>query len=332
MNRKGIIISVLGFAALASCGGDNTAESLDGGATTARFSMKLASSSQTSNLAALRAMENDDGSFTPDGSGVTITAARINVKEIRLYMPDGLLCSDVELVLDSNMVCEEEIDDSSSSDLTALSGSSDDSVDDSSDDSSDDSEVEAKITLDGPYVFDLFTGQSLPDLSTFTVPSGVFRKVKFKVAEAKEEDGILGSNDILIGNSIVVEGTFNDSDGASHPFRMALKYNDDFEIKDENGVQVPEGNITAVTASLNVETWFAGTNLQDCVKDGNLSYDANGILVINETTSGQGSCSEVKNTIRENIKNSLELESEDESESDDSGSDDSSDVGDDSTI
>jgi hypothetical protein len=282
LERKWILMAIF----LAGCGGEDLAERLNGDATQATYQVKAVASS-TAN-----ARLNPRGAISIGTSGVTLTTARLSVERVDLKLPEGLSCSAAGFVAQANVTCEEEME---------------------IDDSDGEQEIESKIRLQGPFVFDLLTGASTPDLGTLTVPSGIYREVEVDLHEAEAEDGLLSAGDPLIGNTLHVEGTYTGVDGSSQPFSMALDFDEEIEIESPGGVQVLEGDVEPIATQLDVSMWFAGVDLSACAASGSVDID----------DSESSACDNLEETIKENIKNSFEFEDDDDDDSSDDSIDDS---------
>lgn len=215
---------------LIGCGANNgtTAANLDGGPTSLKLDMTLASSTSAATK------KNDDGSFTPNGTTLTLTAAAINIDRFELYLPEGLTCSQANFIDNDvpgiNVRCEEEIE---------------------NDDGG--PQVEAKIKIDGPFNYDLISGVSTPDIGSITVPSGEYRRLKIKTKK--------DANDVTLSAS----GTMLDTNNVSQPFSLALGFTETIDLK--KCFQLVEGKLNRFTVALNVEQWFTGVDLNNCDSD-----------------------------------------------------------------
>ena len=101
------------------------------------------------------------------GNSVTIAAAEVHLRDIRLTLPAGVACADVEASLVS-AGCEDADD-------------SDDSGGDNEDDHG------AEIIVDGPFVVDLVAGTSTPTLDDVRVPAMRYDRVDLRVDESDDE-------------------------------------------------------------------------------------------------------------------------------------------------
>lgn len=289
MNKKQNKRLSLGLLVLAACASNSN---LDGGATHADFSMNLFSSAvSTQGKTFIAGLKNPDGSFSPDGSGVTITSAKVNVEEIKIKLPENITCEQAGFVESSFSQCKVEEETEIEHGVSVV-------------------KMEYEVSIMGPMVFDLISGTSTPSLASLNLPSGAYTRIKIKIKDAQEEDNTVLSGDSILGYTLVAEGTFLDATSVSHPFSLALKFDEEIKIE-SNGVDVFEQAINQLQANLDIEKWFTGIDFAQCVQNGDLTLVEDS-LVINENTPGSGVCGNVEGTIKENIKNSLEVENEHE--------------------
>lgn len=103
----------------------------------------------------------DGGLAAPDGDGdvLAIVSASVHIRDIELYLPEGVGCDDVD-------------DD----DLGGF-----DCEDDDGDDDSDD----AKLVLDGPFDVDLVSGEIVGD--EVALPTGTYRRVDVRVDDDEDD-------------------------------------------------------------------------------------------------------------------------------------------------
>jgi len=162
-----------------------------------------------------------------------------------------------------------------------------------------------KVSLDGPFVFDLINGTQTPAINAFEVEQGIYRRIDVRFDDAEASDALLSAGDELLDNTMLIAGTF-DYDGTSgRNFRFVLKFNEDLRFEEPDGISVAEGETTEFLLSLNVTEWLTGINITSCLDGGDLSLESNGDLIIED---GAGSdCGDLESTIKSNIKNNYDL-------------------------
>ncbi len=159
----------------------------------------------------------------------------------------------------------------------------------------DSEEDDDKIVLVGPFVVDLLTGESTPSLSDVTLPSGIVREVRLRV------------------ESLSVDGT-----SGGDPVSLRLRINERIDLEDTAGFEISEAvSVNTILLNFNVREWLAGVDLQAC------DENHDGSVEIDDEDEG-GDCSDLEDSIRDNVKASGTVEEHDGSEDDsreDSGDD-----------
>jgi len=267
-----------------ACGGGALSQKLDGGQTKASLGLRVqAESAATTALTALVEAQN-----------LTVTAGQACVEEIRLKLPKGLSCADVGFVKQDNVICEEKMEEEDGG-----------------------QQLEAKIKISGPYLFDLVTGESTPSLADVVIPSGVYREIEFRF------EGVCNLGEEI---SLVLNGSMSDSSNAEHPYELKLKFDDELEIESPTDIQVLEEKANTVFTNILLNQWFSAVDFEECIDDGDL-VETSGVIEINEDTVATGQCEDIYEDLLEAIKDSFEFE---DSDSDDDGVDDEDESDDDS--
>jgi hypothetical protein len=91
-----------------------------------------------------------------DGLTFTLNEARVNLRDIELDLPSGENCEDRQALIAAPAECK---------------GSS-------------------TVILPGPFVVDLASGTSTPDLSTAGVPADTYKRIDFRFDEVKAGEGV----------------------------------------------------------------------------------------------------------------------------------------------
>ncbi len=171
---------------------------------------------------------------------------------------------------------------------------------------------EATILIAGPIDIDLVTGQTTPDLNAVVLPPGLYKEIEFHVDQ--------GPDDVTFAATALF-----DHGGTTYTLEFALDFDADIEIEQGDGLTVTSS--TDLVAQFVVDNWLAGVDLGACLDSGEVVPDGTTILLSEGTPAGE--CVDVESTIKENLKDSGEMECEDEA-SDDSASDDSAEPAEDS--
>jgi hypothetical protein len=220
-----------------------------------------------------------DGSAASDGDIVTDDAqtafglidAQLHLRDIELDLPKGSTCAD--LVETEGTRCDESSN---------------------------------KVVIDGPFVIDLVTGQSTPDLSLIEVPAGVYKRIDFRVEDGDPDEGVVATGSALDNRSFAGSFTF-DEQGTPLTLRLSLRFNEDIRIEDSAGIDA-SGAAQALLAKFDISAWFAGVDISSCLAAGELTINNSEVLVDEDALSGSGDCSDIENTLKTNMKNSGQLD------------------------
>lgn len=221
-----------------------------------------------------------------DGSSVGLSVQAVSVDDTRasdslIMVDDGngdyqiesaiLRLRDIELDLPDGANCQ-ELEDNIGGGAECEPGTSGD-----------------KIVINGPFEIDLATGVSTPDLSSVEIPVGTYSRIDFRVDNVGDAP------------SLELVALFK-HEGTDMTLDLSLDFNEDIRIESPQGVVIDgESNLVAQFV---VNNWLGGVNIGDCMDNGNLSITGNHVL-IDESTSG--GCSDIENTIKDNMKNSTQI-------------------------
>ncbi|NMO20323.1 hypothetical protein HPC49_22990 [Pyxidicoccus fallax] len=261
---RGLLLSSVALG-LVACGGDGASLRFTSNARTAG----------TSNAWVQAAAETPPASnvfSSSDGTAFTLSEARIHLRDIRLDLPQGTKCGDV-----SGLVSGAECKGSDSS---------------------------GTIQVPGPIVVDLMTGTTTPDLSGLRIPAGTYKRIDFRLEEAKA--GEVGATEPLLGYSFLARADFT-QDGAARKLELLFKFSEDARFESATGVEVPEGG--SLVAFLKPQVWLEGLPLGECIRDGDVEV-ANGTVRVDDKAGGE--CGDAENTVKSNIKRSGDLRKSDE--------------------
>ena len=199
-----------------------------------------------------------------EGTDYALTEARVNIRDIDLDLPVGVACTDIE---------------------GQLQGARCDSA-------------SLKVVVEGPFVVDLLTGAAAPSLSGVRLPPLAWRRVDFRISEARD----LPTADTLSGHSFVARADF-ERGGQVAELRIELKFNEDARVEAPSGVVLPDGGRLVV--DFDAGAWFAGLPIGECLEEGDLTLEG-GVLILDEDTD----CGEAERAIKENIKENTILRGE----------------------
>jgi len=245
--------------ALTACGGDG-----------ARLSFRVVDSGTGSQSlpAQAQALEPILPYRFQSSDGVTffLNEARIHLRDIRLDLPQGTKCEEVR---DTLHLAECKGGDSGSGSGT--------------------------LVIPGPIVVDLMTGGTTPDLSELRIPAGTYKRIDFRLEEAKADE--VAANEPLVGYSFLASASF--ADGNQKRLELKLKFSEDARFESATGVEVSSGD--ALMMMLRPSVWLEGLPLGACMAKGDVTVDGPSVTIDDQA---KGDCSDAENTVKNNIKRS----------------------------
>jgi hypothetical protein len=159
-----------------------------------------------------------------------------------------------------------------------------------SDDPNDDS-PNAKIVIDGPFEVDLVAGTATPSLDDVQIPVGLYARVDFRVEDNPDDVSFAGLAGFQYqGDDMTLDFSFD--------------FNEDIRIEDPAGISVDEDS--DLIAEFVVDNWLAGIDVGSCIDDGDVTVSGSTVQVDESSTSGD--CSDIEDTIKDNMKNSGQLD------------------------
>ncbi|XXF78176.1 hypothetical protein P2318_00020 [Myxococcaceae bacterium GXIMD 01537] len=254
--------------ALAACGGEGASLKFTVDESTASAQSLAAQAVSPASEPALITFKSSDG------VAFTLSEARIHLRDIRLDLPKGTKCSQV-LNLTSGAECK-------GGDSGSGSGT---------------------LVVPGPLVVDLMTGRSTPDLSALRIPSGNYKRIDFRLEEAKSSEVPVGEP--LVGYSLLARARF-DRAGTASTLEMKLKFSEDARFESATGVDVPEGG--SLLPMLRPAVWLEGLPLGACMQKGDVEIAGD---VVRIDDRAKGDCGGAEDTVKRNIKRSGDLRKHD---------------------
>lgn len=165
-----------------------------------------------------------------------------------------------------------------------------------------------ELALKGPFVIDLLTGTSSPDLGTLSVPAGVYDRVKIELHH--------GQNDsTLEGRTLVAHGALILADGSSRPFSLSLTLDENLRIKTPAGLALDAGSFNTVAVKLLAGDWLMGLDVGACL--GSIDPAADSIEITEDSPVGK--CLDAEHRIKDNFRSSFHADEKDEHESENEG-------------
>lgn len=204
------------------------------------------------------------------GTVYALKVARANVRDVRLRLPVGMTCADVD-----------------ASDMTGATC-----------DLGDDVPAEPEIRVEGPFVVDLLTGLS-PGLASVRVPDLAYTRVDYRLDDADPDDGVVAATDPLSELSMIVDADFESASGPAQ-LRLRLKFNEDLRVEFPGGIAVGAGE--RILIGFDAAGWLSEAGIGECLSSGELQV-VDGAVVVDEDSG----CDGVEEAVKENIKEGLDL-------------------------
>jgi hypothetical protein len=155
----------------------------------------------------------------------------------------------------------------------------------------------SEATLNGgPYVLDLLTGASSPDIGTLTFPAGTYDRVKVHLHSADGNDTTLG------GYTLVAKGTYSVAGGEDKPFSLALRFNEIIQIRNPAGMELDADALHTILIGLNAGQWLRNLDIKGCLS----TLGADGAIIVNED-SEMGKCLDAEHLIKDNFRTSFKV-------------------------
>lgn len=129
-----------------------------------------------------------------------------------------------------------------------------------------------EVNIQQNVVIDFATGATTPDLGNLSFPVGTYTEVRVEL-ELLDESNV---------PSVIIEGTFVDSNDESHPIRFEFNSGETFEVEKEGNITFAAGASAIAEVTFDPLAWFAGVSgsmLEAATKNGA------GVIVISETSN-----------------------------------------------
>ena len=229
----------------------------------ARFEVKAAASTALAKSSAAGDLILGDTT----GVRVTLNEALLNIKKIHLGMDsDGDTCDKAK---DTSKAKEDCVD---KSDNTVKGG---------------------------PFIVNLLTGATTPEIGTLTVPAGTYNRVKIHIHQPDGKDA-----GPMMDQTFLAKGTYSSMGGAEMPFTLSLKFNEVIQIKSAAGIYLDADVVNTVLVGLNAGVWLANLDLKKCLST--LDVSAGGAIVVTED-SPFGKCLDAEHVLKGNFRGSFKI-------------------------
>ncbi len=201
----------------------------------------------------------------PTGTVYMLTSARLAVEKITLKLPSTLNCRDVDSQIKGIVAC-----------------------------------TDGEVFIDQPFVVDLRSGQTTPDLSDLVVPAVDYEQMTVEVNEIRATDGVLPITDPLIDRTLIARADFQ-FEGT----KLELGLNFRFHQTMRGQLPRPVADGSTITFQFDIANWLVNIPVTSCVMDGDI-VPKNGLVVVNGNQFS-GQCSDADSTFETNFENSFDV-------------------------
>ncbi|MBR58277.1 MAG: hypothetical protein CMH54_09675 [Myxococcales bacterium] len=207
-----------------------------------------------------------------DGNTVVITRADVNIRELRLTLPeDSEGCDVLAGQLDATVDCNDH-----------------------------------ELRIVGPFPVDLLSRGTQPSLIDVSLPAGTYKGIDVRIDESDELFDVSSSNEAQTSMSFVVTGDVKVA-GTLIPFGIVLGFEEELHVEKPEGLIINDAS-PDLAVDLNVYSWMMGVPLSACIKSGLLPKDEMGRYWLDNSFSGSGPCAVIEHTLRSNIVHSGRLD------------------------
>ncbi len=163
-----------------------------------------------------------------------------------------------------------------------------------------------QISIESPFIIDLMSGISTPNIAAFTILPGTYKRIDVRLDDTKAEEGLVDSADVLFDNTLVVKGKFDYDSNPNRNYTIILKFNEDVRFEKPTGISVVENSTTDIVLKLKIDEWFQNIDVTSCLDSGDLLLESTGDLIIDDS-NGSGPCQDIEQTLKHNIKNNYDF-------------------------
>lgn len=134
----------------------------------------------------------------------------------------------------------------------------------------DNDSVEVDFNIELNTKIDFATGKTNPDISYAQIPAGTYNEMEVEIELQDEGDS----------PAMVLNGTYVDADGVSHPVRFEFNSGETFEVEKEGTIIIATNVSALAQITFDPTAWFAEVSNEQLAS---ATKDNNGVIVISET-------------------------------------------------
>ena len=134
----------------------------------------------------------------------------------------------------------------------------------------DDDSIEVNFNIELNTKIDFATGETDPDISFVEIPAGTYNEMEVEIELQDEGDS----------PAMVLNGSYVDAEGTSHPVRFEFNSGETFEVEKEGTITFATNESALAQITFDPTAWFAGVSNEQM---SNATKDNDGVIVISET-------------------------------------------------
>lgn len=159
-------------------------------------------------------------------------------------------------------------------------------------------ENDSSYKITGPFVVDLLSGVTTPEISSTEIPLGAYKRIDVRIDDSDEDFTMISSNDSLYEYSLYAKGMYEERE-----FIMKLKFNEDVRFDFAAPLSVLDIARNDFVLTLTVSEWFSLLDLTECIA-------AQEKMDIVTVVDDEEWCSDIEGDLKETIKNLYDFSSD----------------------
>jgi len=134
----------------------------------------------------------------------------------------------------------------------------------------DNDSIEIEFELELNTQIDFATGETDPDISFVEIPAGTYNEMEVEIELQDEGDS----------PAMVLNGTYVDAEGVSHPVRFEYNSGETFEVEKEGTITFATNESVLAQVTFDPTVWFAEVSNEQLSQ---ATKDNDGVIVISST-------------------------------------------------
>jgi hypothetical protein len=154
----------------------------------------------------------------------------------------------------------------------------------------DDDSIEVNFNIELNTKIDFATGETNPDISFVEIPAGTYNEMEVEIELQDEGDN----------PAMVLNGTYVDTEGTSHPVRFEFDSGETFEVEKEGPITFATNESALAQVTFDPTVWYAEVSNEQL---SSATKDNEGVIVISSTHNP-----DIFDTVAEGLNLATEVE------------------------